>query len=247
MATKKKQEFSCIPPNVQLRERNEYGLICSSDIEYVYQEDGFIDWRKMVKPEYLVSNKQRTNEKDVSKLDDKDILILLGGIKELAQIRGFTSVNYSVVSPSPEYVVATCTIKWIPNYETEGKEVEFSGIGDASPYNTTDFARKYLGPIAENRAFVRCVRNFLKINVVAFDEICTGTPAASAPSNDESINFSNPTHLLQKAMRDKKVSFEALKSKCVKEGYANANEWDSVSDIPGPKIFELIGRLQNKK
>ena len=47
----------------------------------------------------------------------------------------------------------------------------FSAIGDASPNNTESFARFYLGPIAENRAFVRCVRNFLKINVVAQEEL----------------------------------------------------------------------------
>ena len=69
-------------------ERDEYGLLPESLAEYVYDEGGSIDWRKMVKQQYLVSNRSRTSETDVSKLDDKDLLILLGGIKELAQIRG---------------------------------------------------------------------------------------------------------------------------------------------------------------
>ena len=76
-----------------------------------------------------------------------------------------TNVRYEVTSPSPAYVVATCSIDWIPNYETEDRAVTFSAIGDASPHNTQSFAKFFLGPIAENRAFVRCVRNFLKINI----------------------------------------------------------------------------------
>ena len=90
--------------------RNEHGLIVNDSIEYVFDENGFVDWRKMIKQEHLVPNKQKTTDTDVSKLEDKDLIILLGGIKELAQIRGYTKVSYVVVSPSPEYVVTTCSI-----------------------------------------------------------------------------------------------------------------------------------------
>tara|TARA_R100000005_G_scaffold96613_1_gene85159 strand:+ start:4467 stop:5204 length:738 start_codon:yes stop_codon:yes gene_type:complete len=245
MAAKKKEQ-SCVPPNgSEFGQRNDYGLICSGDIEYHYNPDGLINWRKMVREEFLVPNKQKTKETDISKLEDKDLLILLGGIKELAQIRGFTSVNYDVSSPSSDYVVATCTINWIGNYETGGDPISFAAIGDASPANTTSFASKYLGPIAENRSFVRCVRNFLKINVVASDEICIGSPAVE--STVVSADMSDPVSLLAKVMNAKKVTFEALKSKLAKEGYANAENIQSLKDIPGPKIFELLKRLQNKK
>ena len=145
-------------------ERSADGLL--KNVDYIFTEDGLIDWRKMVKEEHLVPNKDRTSETDVTKLKDYQLIILLGGIKELAQIRGFTNVSYTVTSPSPDYVVATCHISWIPNFETEDREVTFSAIGDASPNNTKSFAKFFLGPIAENRAFVRCVRNFLKINML---------------------------------------------------------------------------------
>ena len=116
--------------------RDESGLITQPKIDYVFNEDGTVDWRKMVKEEFLVPNKQRTKETDVSKLEDYQLIVLLGGIKELAQIRGYTNVRYDVVSPSPDYVAATCSIDWIPNYETEDRPVTFSAIGDASPNNT---------------------------------------------------------------------------------------------------------------
>jgi len=93
------------------------GLV--SGVDYIFDDSGLIDWRKMIKPEFLVPNRDRTNQTDVSKLKDHELIILLGGIKELAQIRGYTDVSYQVVSPSPEYVIATCKITWTPNYETE--------------------------------------------------------------------------------------------------------------------------------
>ena len=100
--------------------RDEHGLITEPKVEYIFSEDGFVNWRKMVKPEYLVANRQRAQGVDVTELEDKDLLILLGGIKELAQIRGYSSVEYDIKTPSPDYVVAVCGIKWIPNFETEG-------------------------------------------------------------------------------------------------------------------------------
>ena len=122
----------------------------------------------------MVPNRDRTNQTDVSKLKDHELIILLGGIKELAQIRGYTDVSYEVVSPSPEYVIATCKITWTPNYETEGKEVSF--LPGMLPHNTNEFGQIFLAACAENRAFVRCVRNFLRINVVSKEELKLDSP-----------------------------------------------------------------------
>jgi hypothetical protein len=229
--------------------RNEFGLIENEDVQYIFNESGMIDWRKMVKPEFLVANRQNFEKKNkpvptsIEGLEDRDLLILLGGIKELAQIRGFTSVKYDVVSPSPEYVVATCSIVWAPNYETENKEVVFSAIGDASTSNTSNFARHYLGPIAENRAFVRCVRNFLKINIVSQEEV--GSVKIEEPSTPS--NEFNPKSLLENIMKDKGISFDVLKAKLIKEKCEGAENFQSTQDIPNVKIFELIVRLKAAK
>ncbi len=225
-------------------DRNEDGLI--NGVDYLFTEDGLIDWRKMVKPEHLVPNKDRTSETDVTKLKDYQLIILLGGIKELAQIRGFTDVKYEVVSPHHEYVAATCSISWIPNYETEGREVTFSAIGDASPRNTNSFASNFLGPIAENRAFVRCVRNFLKINIVGKEELggADAPPTATNTSMATSDTSMDPRSMLQAVMNEKGVSFEKLKAKLDSEGF---DAVESLSDIPKLKTFELIERLKKVK
>lgn len=223
--------------------RDESGLIIQPKVDYLFNEDGTVDWRKMVKQEFLVPNKQRAgDETDVSKLEDNQLIILLGGIKELAQIRGYTNVRYDVTSPSSDYVVATCSIDWIPNYETEGRAVTFSAIGDASPNNTQSFAKFFLGPIAENRAFVRCVRNFLKINIVAQEEL------GNSKIFEEPVDAgqADPQQLLERVMKDKAVSFEQVKDRLVKEKYDGAENFETVADIPKPKLFELIQRIKNK-
>jgi hypothetical protein len=226
-------------------QRNEAGLLVKPPIDYVFNEDGSVDWRKMVRTSYLVANKQRTNQTDVSELEDKDLLILLGGIKELAQIRGFTQVSYNVVAASQEYFATSCTIEWLPNYETNNLSSTFSALADAHQDNTYSFACNFLAATAENRAFVRCVRNFLRINVVGQEEMGGGqkqstfTQKSSATKTD-----SNPATLLEKVMDTKGVSFDMIKSRLLEEGFRKAESINSIKEIPKTKTFELIARLK---
>ena len=231
------------PKGLKNISRSENGLLDS--VDYQFSDDGLINWRKMVKEEYLVANRDKTSEADVTKLKDSELIVLIGGIKDLAQIRGYTEVTYNVTSPSPDYVVATCTISWIPNYETEGRVVTFSAIGDASPNNTKSFARFFLGPIAENRAFVRCVRNFLKINIVGQEELGDAKLVSEMPSTNS--NSTDPKNILQSLMKDKGVTFDVIKGRLEKEGYGDVDKLTSIGDIPKIKVFELIERLKKAK
>jgi len=253
-------ETTIIPPNITFTEdilgadckncppklvsRNKYGLLEDESIKYVFNEDGLINWRGMVKTQYLVPNRQKTQETDVSKLEDKDLLILLGGTKELAQIRGYTKVEYKVVAATENYFATSCRITWLPNYETNGKEIVFESLADASTSNTKSFARFFLAAIAENRAFVRCVRNFLKINIVSQEEL------GDVKVLDEAVAIENPTsphNLLEKIMKDKGINFETLKERLVKEKFEKVEDIKTISDIPKAKIFELIERIKKIK
>jgi hypothetical protein len=226
--------------------RDDKGLLVNPPIDYVFNEDGSVNWRKMVRKEFLVANKQRTNETDVSVLEDRDLLILLGGIKELAQIRGFSKVSYNVVSANQEYFATSCTIEWLPNYETDNRIVSFSALADAHQDNTYSFASNFLAATAENRAFVRCVRNFLKINVVGQEEMGGGQKAGKsfAAATFKPKADSNPSTLLQSIMTSKGIHFDTVKNKLVEEGYEGANSLNSLEEIPKTKTFELIGRLK---
>ena len=228
------------PP--KLFKRNEFGLIENESIKYIFNDDGTINWRKMIKPEFLVPNKQyferykKSVPSSIEGLEDNQLLILLGGIKELAQMRGFNSVNYDIQTPAGDYIAAVCSINWIPNYETEGRSVTFSAIGDASPFNTNSFGKNYLGPIAENRAFVRAVRNFLKINIVSQEEL--GASPASQEEGDASSN------LLKEVMASCGVTFEKIKETLIKDKFEGVEAINRLEDIPKFKQFELIERIK---
>ena len=228
--------------------RDANGLISGSTVNYAFNEDGLIDWRKMIKSEHLVANKDSAKgETDISKLKDWQLIILLGGIKELAQIRGYTNVTYDVKCPSSDYVVATCSITWRPNYETEGGEVVFSALGDASLQNTHGFGKAFLAACAENRAFNRCVRNFLRINIVSKEELSGDKGVNMNYSQTTQQNLSDPKFLLEDLMKKKKVSFDMIKTRLTEEGYEDASDLNEIQDLPKIKVFELIERLKNAK
>jgi len=235
---KKKNEIKTL-------ERNEHGLLAG--VDYHVGEDGFINWRKMVEDDHLVPNKSRTQETDVSKLEDGDLLILLAGIKNLAHLRGFESVKYRVENGDADSVTAVCEIQFSPNFETGHKSVTFSAIGDATVHNTKGFGRQFLGPVAENRAFVRCVKSFLRINVVGQDEMGDASLLAESNGSSAATSAADPHSLLSSVMQEKGVSFDNLREKLVVEGKIKESEYKSLQDIPKSQIFALIKRLKTIK
>jgi hypothetical protein len=232
---------SCIPPkNFQ---RNEHGLICDNTVKYVYRPDGTVDWRKMIKPEFLVPHKEvfetrgRPVPESTEGLEDKELLILLNGIKDLAATRGFTSMNL-VLSHGRDRVSATCTITWTPNFETYGLPVSYSGSADATSENTSILGAKYMTTIAENRAFVRAVRNFLKVPILGSDEI--GGPTSYVETDTAA------TSLLKETMKKYNVPWEALKKKLVEEKIEGAEGFTDPDEVPKRTQFELIERIKRR-
>ena len=80
--------------------RDELGLLDGKSYEFT--EDGLVNWRKMIDTKYLVPNLSKfpsgTENKNlnVQDLEDSQLLILLGGIKDLANIRGYSKVQYNI-------------------------------------------------------------------------------------------------------------------------------------------------------
>ena len=222
--------------------RNELGLI--EGTTYQYTEDGLIDWRAMINTKFLVPNKQNFEKQQkpipdsIEGLEDKDLLILLAGIKELAWLRGYDYVRYDVTAPSENCIVAVCSIAWISNYETQNRNITFSSIGDATCQSANGFGKMFLGPIAENRAFVRCVRNFLRVNILGQDEIAPKMETQSTEIVPANMN------LLEQVMKEHNVTFELIKATLIKDKYTNAENFESVADIPRAAQLNLIGRIK---
>ena len=250
---KKKAAKKLYGPDIY--KRNEHGLL--ENVDYVFNEDGSVDWRAMIKEEFLYPNKgwfdSRNQPVPTSPegLEDKQLLIMLGGIKELAKMRGYSTVAFDVVHSSDGYVTAKCMINWNKNYETQD-EVVYEDYANATLANTDNFCAKFLETIACNRAFVRCVRNYLNIHIVGADEIdkSKGAPAQTYESDSE-FSITTPVDLLQKTLRDKHSidSFddckELLRELWKSDKYRNedAKEWSSYKDIPTKEARKLIVAL----
>ncbi len=224
--------------------RNAHGLI--EGVDYKYTPEGLVDWRKMINPKHLVVNKQNFDRQgkpvpvSIEGLDDKDLLILLAGIKELASLRGFSSKDHILTAPNDSCVISVCNIVWYPNFETENQSVSYSSIGDATVLNATGFGKMFLGPIAENRSFVRCVRNFLRVNILGQDEL---TPKVEATADTQQQSTGD---ILEDAMRELGVTFQTVKNTLIRDKEPGAEGFKSVSDIPKRLQFELLGKIKKK-
>lgn len=233
--------------------RDHNGLLTGKSYEFT--EDGLVNWRKMINFKYLVPNLSKfpsgTENKDlnIQDLDDSQLLILLGGIKELANIRGYSKVEYKVFNCTQNHVAVSCKITWLPNFETSNKEVEFESLADAHLDNTKSFAKDFLMAIAENRAFVRAVRNFLRINILGSDELGdtkNQTVIHTESGTENAIAASHPANVLKEAMSKANISFDKIKETMIKEGVEEASSWNTISDIPHKMIFSLIQRIKKK-
>ena len=194
-----------VGPN--LFNRDENGLL--KNVQYTFNEDGSINWREMVKEEHLFPNKSwfqmrgKDMPRSIDGLSDYQLLIKLSGIKELAKLRGFSDLKYDVVKCEEDHVAVICTMTFLPNYETFDKPVVFQDMANATLNNTSSFATKFLETIACNRAFVRCVRNFLQVHIVGDDEIDKSESANSISSSKKSSsNPLSPTSLLESKAKD---------------------------------------------
>lgn len=229
-------------------ERDENGLL--KHIQYKFTPDGFVDWRGMVLPEHLYikpDNKPKLEKKynkkfeelTVNDVEDTDLVILLAGIKRIASLRGFSSVKYRPIIAKNDFVATVCSIKWLPNFETEEKEVEFEAMANASLDNSNEMTKIYLPETAENRAFVRAVRSFLKISVVSREELANSYPPPSEAKKEIKAH-----DLLLTLMGQKNMTFEQLKAKMIHAKMKNADKYNSVEEIPTNLVFEVLERMK---
>lgn len=252
MARKKTIDNSEGPATFQ---RDEHGLL--KNIQYSFNEDGSVNWRAMIKDEHLFPNKSwfQLRKKDMPRsiegLADHQLLIKLSGIKELARLRGFREVSFDVQAHDPNHVAVTCQIEFIPNYETDNQQVIFQDMANATIENTNSFAKKFLETIACNRAFVRCVRNFLNVHIVGDDEI-----DKSDPSQPESqSNDLTPSGFLKKELKDNHgisnyqdflpVLRDLHKSKKISISTEVIKGWSDFSDISPKDCRTLLGVLKS--
>ena len=224
-------------------QRNDDGLL--KNIQYVFEEDGAVNWRKMVQDEHLFPNAKYFNGSPPTSIEgipDTKLLIKLSGIKELARLRGFSDVSYEVVKCELEHVAVVCHMTFIPNYETGGNSIAFQDMANATLDNTHDFGQNFLETMACNRSFVRCVRNFLNVHIVGADEIGKDVPKRK-PSSGAMKPSLSPQSMLETAFENDFENFKSDLRDLWQQGkYKNdaIKSWAGFSDIPIKEARVLV-------
>ncbi len=219
-----------------------------------------IDWESQIDPKHIVLNRQKKDEIEKvygKKLNDIDIvednvdrkkycLVLLQGMRDLLDKRGYESVDYTINYCSPEFVSATCHITFTPQYEDEPlKNRKYSFGADAHRGNTMSWYGQYLTAAAFNRAMCLCLRNALKINTVCYEEIGAAIKEEDSTGDNEQVN--SPLSTLNRKLTEKNYSFDKLKESCIKKEFENAENWTKLSDITTTQIVKILTAMEDKE
>jgi hypothetical protein len=223
-------------------ERDENGLV--KDVEYYFTEEGLVDWRKMIPDKYLYS---KGEEQDISKVDDSQLIIKLGGMRYIAQLRGMLSYKYEIHRSHETYAAVICTIYWLNNFES--KTIQTSAVGSATLETTNELTSKYVLETAQNRAFCRAVREYLNIPIVSQEEISNTVlsrieQSSGATENEESVDL---YALLNKVLTEKGITFDWLKERLIKLDIPGAEQYNKTADIPKSKLVLVIDKVKKFK
>ncbi len=250
---------------------------------YKYTPDGRIDWRADVPTKYLyVANEYRDRvvKEQGKALSDIDILavkddwlrIRVGGINHLAHLRGVRSCVYPHMLTRDGYAGVSCEIEFIPNIESDMMPETWSSMASATLRSVDKQFTPYLETFAENRAFTRCVKRALQINILSDIEIggdgrkdgdgtSTGVSEGDETSSSQSANGTSgpqgfePRHRLEElcntppAPMKGAISFEALKLAAAQyagELNSKPTEWTSFASIQPIDAYVLIGKIKEK-
>lgn len=193
----------------------DFGLI--NNFEYSFDDFGFVDWKSLIPKQFLFPNTEKFKSlgkeipSSIDGLDESMILIKLSGIKWLARVRGYTRVDFDY-SSSGAASTAKCRIHWIPNFENPQGAV-YEEVASCDSRNADDFSLKFSESIASNRAFVRCVRNFLNVNIVGEEEIFN-KESSQIKNIEESSKPSqmsiDPQSIFIKICKEKNMSFDDI-------------------------------------
>lgn len=221
-------------------------------INYEYDEYGFVKWRNLIKSEHIVLNKaafakdgdditaltkEETEEKKLTVSEDK-LLIKLAGFRDLCNLRGFISILPSISYKDSQSVICETTIEWLPNFETGFNIVKTRGIASASPASVAPTYVPFLEAIASNRAFVRAVREFLRIFTVCEEEM----------NMNEIVEVSSvlrPSKYLSKICKEKSISFDTLLSYLEANGLSISESMDCFEKIPDKIATTALELIKN--
>lgn len=240
--------------------RQSNGLL--DEFNYQYDEFGFIDWASIVPSKYKYPNKDwfYRHGKDIPEsaegLSEDQTIISLAGLKWVAKIRGYLKVSNKILHCSKDKVVARCKISWIGDHTNVSEfacndVVEYSDCASATVDNTQEgFGKLYLEAIAVNRAFARCVRNFLGINSVSDVEMEGAPSVEGGEPEQEKPTVVKAQGALEILAKEKGFnSFDEFRSsfKALEFFHKQMEDWVDYKNIPAKDSRTLMAKLKKLK
>lgn len=219
-------------------------------------EDGNIDWLKMIPEKFIVPQDKMKKDIPVSQLENHEKMVLLGGWKYLLKKRGYISKHDFIHESSTEFVSATCRIVWTAHEDSNGIEQTYESSADAHLGNTDGMMKKFLTANAQNRAFARCVREYLNIHVVGKDETDKATieEMINQNKNNSSNNISyarTPQEGLKNLLLNNgfnlKYAIKWFKDEKKSNNILSVEEIDAITDwndIPLSGCYALINAFE---
>ena len=224
----------------------------------------------MVDPKYLYVAREyeervvKAQGKPLSEIDlllvkDDWLRIRVGGINQLANIRGYRSLTYPHLIAVDGKASCSCQIEFIPNYESGMEPLTCSALASACRLSMDKNMMGYLEAFAENRAFSRCVKRALQINILSDIEVGgDGRKAVeSSAADDESPSQgSGPSGNLPHDMLAEKcqqhappITFEHVKVGALKYAAdlkSDPNTWTGFASIPPLDVWLISGKIDER-
>lgn len=225
-------------------------------VEHARDERGFVDWKSLIDPKHIVLNTETVLKKGIA-LDnmsseeieeykasapESDLLIKLAGFKDLMKLRGYIDAYPEVLFANDEKVIIRYVIVWLPNFETRHKAVKTAAVASASVKTTTGKFQNFLETIAENRALVRCVKNFLNIHILGQDELPIEDNIQYVSSGDDPSVYSQ----IKEVLKQNNYSFEQLKKSMIKKNLPGAESLKKIEDIDPSVALIVLKMLKDK-
>jgi len=250
--------------------RDEDGLVIGQT--YHYTDEGKVDWKAMLRSQDLYVKREFREEVvkeygkplgeiDLTTVKDRYLCVLVGGINRLAHLRGIRSIDYPFIHVSDGKAVASCQIEFIGNFETEGLPMVCTSVASATVRSVDADFVPYLETFAENRAFARCVKRALQINILSDVEVGGEGKKRikSVDGSDDDLPSSSPTgndacHVLATKCANPPAPLTPLTFETVKAGAMHyptelksaPAEWTSFESIPPADAWTLLGKIEEK-
>jgi hypothetical protein len=249
-----------VPPKQSIR--NSFGLL--EDVNYVFKEDGSIDWLRMCPPNNIYIKPLKPNQiaeleakydkpiNDIKPIEDnveeKYLAISLAGLRQLARIKGYSSVDFDVKEANPNYACVKCTVNWLPNYESQGLSLTRSDVASVIPETTNWMTKSYIAELAANRAEARVLRTSMGIVCVSREELSPNQKEEAQMEEAESGSPIAPKNIALKKIKELGFSsFADVLKAFNKINIVKYNDYDKLDKVPGEMIMGLMGDLNKLK